>query len=269
MGNGKKEKLGGFDGYQPNNGGGNGYNGGTDGYQRNNGGRNGYQWSNRGSDGYQPNNEGCSGYNGGADGYQSNNGGRNGYQQSNRGSDGYQPNNGGGSGYNGNSGGENSFQRTVGADAVNAVGDGWEVQGCVCVSGGRGSGGGRGRGHGRGRGFNEGHEFGSENQDFVNSYPSDKPDQDTNGGDIAQSDERPRNVNWGTGGGRRGNGRGNHGFRGQDNRPYDRQSGHNNRRGEVSNDTEVKENRGGDIGAAEQVDNSAGAEWYALFTNDF
>ena len=58
-------------------------------------------------------------------------------------------------------------------------------------------------------------------------------------------------------------------FRGQDNCPYDRQSGRNNRRGEVSNDTEAKENRGGDIGTAEQVDNSAGAEWYALSTNDF
>jgi len=68
-------------------------------------------------------------------------------------------------------------------------------------------------------------------------------------------------VNWGTGGGRKGNGRGNHGFRGQDSRPYDRQSGPNNRRGEVSNDTEAKENRGGDIGTAVQVDNSAGAEW--------
>ena len=117
----------------------------------------------------------------------------------------------------------------------------------------------------------------------MNSYPSDKPGQDTNdGGSVeqnefqgkvheseAQSDERPRNVNQGTGGGRRGNGRGNHGFRGQDSRPYDRQSGPNNRRGEVSNDTEVKENRGGDIGTAVQVDNSAGAEWYALSTNDF
>ena len=58
-------------------------------------------------------------------------------------------------------------------------------------------------------------------------------------------------------------------FRGQDNCPYDRQSGRNNRRGEVSNDTEAKENRGGDIGTAEQVDNSAGAECYALSTNDF
>ena len=58
-------------------------------------------------------------------------------------------------------------------------------------------------------------------------------------------------------------------FRGQDNCPYDRQSGCNNRRGEVSNDTEAKENRGGGIGTAEQVDNSAGAEWYALSTNDF
>ena len=59
------------------------------------------------------------------------------------------------------------------------------MQGCVHVSvlsGGRGSGGGRGRGHGRGRGFNESHEFGSENQDFVNSYPSDKPGKDTNDG---------------------------------------------------------------------------------------
>ncbi|KAF3966020.1 hypothetical protein CMV_009840 [Castanea mollissima] len=85
----------------------------------------------------------------------------------------------------------------------------------------------------------------------------------------AQSDVRPRNVNWGTGGGRRGNGRRNHGFKGQDNRPYDRQSRCNNRRGEVSNDTEVMENRGGDIGTAEQVYNNAGAEWYALSTNDF
>ena len=62
-------------------------------------------------------------------------------------------------------------------------------------------------------------------------------------------------MNWGTGGGRRHNGRG--------------QSGCNNRRSEVSNDAEAKENRGGDIGTAEQVDNSAGAEWYALSTNDF
>ena len=58
-------------------------------------------------------------------------------------------------------------------------------------------------------------------------------------------------------------------FRGQDNCPYDRQSGRNNRRGEVSNDTEAKENRGGDIGTAVQVDNSAGAEWYTLSTNNF
>ena len=49
-------------------------------------------------------------------------------------------------------------------------------------------------------------------------------------------------MNWGTGGGRRHNGRG--------------QSGRNNRRSEVSNDAEVKENHGGDIGNAEQFDNS-------------
>ena len=62
-------------------------------------------------------------------------------------------------------------------------------------------------------------------------------------------------MNWGTGGGRRHNGRG--------------QSGRNNGRSEVSNDAEAKENHGGDIGNAEQVDNSAGAEWYALSTNNF
>lgn len=84
-------------------------------------------------------------------------------------------------------------------------------------------------------------------------------------GSEAQYDERPRNVNRGFGGDRRGYGGGNRGFRGQEGRSYDRKNGTDNRRGELSNDSEVKENISGDMGNAVKVDSySGGAEWYAL-----
>ncbi len=117
----------------------------------------------------------------------------------------------------------------------------------------------------------------------MSSYPSEKQAQDINDGGSweqndskgkvgeseVQSEERPRNVNRGSGGDRRGYGGGNRGFRGHESRSYDRQDGRNNRRDEVSNDSDAKENRGGDIGNAVQVNNySAGAERYALSTND-
>lgn len=197
--------------------------------------------------------------------------------------DGYQQSHGGGSGFHGSNGGENDFQRNDGADAENTIDDGWQEQGRG--RGGRGRGRGRGRG-GRGRGFNQSNEWGSESQVVVSSYQTEKQGHDGNGdntweqnefkgkvyGSEAHYDEKPRNVNWGPGSDRRGYAGGNRGFRGQgqQGRLYDSQDGKNNRRGEVSNESEVKENISSDVENPVKVeDYSGGAEWYVLFMNKF
>ncbi|KAG7946495.1 hypothetical protein I3843_14G042100 [Carya illinoinensis] len=241
----------------------------------------------RGSERSEPGGKGYQRNFGGSDGYKRNNGGRNGNQRKNGGLDGYQDDNGGGSVYHGNNGGDNDFQRNDGAESGNAVGDDWQEQGRGRGGGGRGRG--RGRGRGGGGGFNQSKEFGSESQLDVNNYQIEKQGHDGNdndgweqkefqgkeSGNETKYDVRPRNVNRGRGGDGRGYGRGNRGFGGQEGRFYDRQDGRNNRRGgdsrrgEVSNESESKENVTGDIENAVKVDDySGGAEWDVPVTTE-